>query len=196
MTKKDKNLQTTTSQEGEPATTGNQCSNSGFKGLSSLDERGKAITATWIKHRHPMFEQDVNDSLICQMYQVSFLKEKVKTSELITALTNCKELMQPCKLADVQIMLETVCSTFSCAAPNELGLQTYWELLKKYPGALFPYATLHICSTYKWPRLPLPNEFIEYLDHEVKRCHDFIRNLENSAEWALQLEQTSYKIGD
>ena len=196
MTKKKENLQTTTSQEGEPATTGNQCSNYGSKGLSSLDERGKAITATWIKHRHPMFEKDVNDSLICQMYCVTFLQEKVKTSELIAALTNCKEKMKPCKLADVQVMLETVCSTFSCAAPNELGLQTYWELLHKYPGALFPYATLHICSTYKWPRLPLPTEFIEYLDHEVKRCNHFIANLENAANWALQLEQTSYKLGD
>jgi len=130
------------------------------------------------------------------MYRVSFLKEKVKTSELITALTNCKELMQPCKISDVQVMLETVCSTFSCAAPNELGLQTYWELLKKYPAGLFPYATLHICGTYKYRHLPMPTEFIQYLDSEMQRCINFLANLENSAEWALQLEQTSYKIGD
>jgi len=196
MTKKKKNLQTTTSQEGEPAITGNQCSNSGSKGQSSLDERGKEITDTWIKHQHPMFKKDVDESLICQMYRVSFLKEKVKTSELITALTNCKELMQPCKISDVQVMLETVCSTFSCAAPNELGLQTYWELLKKYPAGLFPYATLHICGTYKYRHLPMPTEFIQYLDSEMQRCINFLANLENSAEWALQLEQTSYKIGD
>ena len=196
MTKKEKNLQTTTSQEGEPATTGNQCSNSGSKGLSSLDERGKEITSAWIRHLHPMFKTDVDESLICQMYQVSFLKEKVKTSELITALTNCKELMHPCKLSDVQIMLETVCSTFSCAAPNELGLQTYWELLKKYPGGLFPYATLHICGTYKYRHLPMPTEFIQYLEDDLQKCQHFLATLENAAEWALQLEQTSYKIGN
>ena len=190
MTKKDKNLQTTTSQEGEPATTGNQCSNSGSKEPSSLDERGKEIIATWIKHRHPMFETDVDDSLICQMYRVSFLKEKVKTSELITALANCKELMKPCKIADVQIMLETVCSTFSCAAPVELGLQTYWELLKKYPAGLFPYATLHICGTYKYRHLPMPTEFIQYLENDMQRCQHFLGILDNAAEWALHFEQT------
>jgi len=128
------------------------------------------------------------------MYRVNFLKEKVKTSELIAASTRCKELLESCKVSDVQIMLETICSTFSCSAPEELGLKTYWELLKKYPGGLFPYVTLHICATYKYPRLPLPTEFITYLDDELTKCQRFVHDLDNSAAWALQLEQTSYKI--
>jgi len=122
------------------------------------------------------------------------LKEKVKTSEFTVAVARCEELLQPCVVEDVQIMLETICSTFSCSAPNELGLKTYWELLKKYPAGLFPYVTLHICATYKYPRLPMPMEFLTYLDEEHTKCHRFLYDLKNAGAWALQLEQTQGKI--
>ena len=46
----------------------------------------------------------------------------------------------------------------------------------------------------KYPRLPMPTEFITYLDEEVTKCQRFVHDLDNSAAWALQLEQTSYKI--
>lgn len=128
------------------------------------------------------------------MYRVNFLKEKVKTSDFTIAVAKCEELLEPCSLSDVQIMLETICSTFSCSAPEELGLKTYWELLNKYPSGLFPYATLHICATYKYPRLPMPLEFLTYLDDEYAKSFNFLQNLKNAGAWALQLEQTESKI--
>ena len=128
------------------------------------------------------------------MYRVNFLKEKVKTSEFTVAVAKCEELLVPCSIEDVQIMLETICSTFSCSAPNELGLKTYWELLKKYPAGLFPYVTLHICATYKYPRLPMPIDFVSYLDDEYLKAFNFLESLRNAGAWALQLEQTQGKI--
>ena len=49
------------------------------------------------------------------------MKEKVKTSEFTVAVAKCEDLLKPCAVSDVQIMLETICSTFSCSAPEELG---------------------------------------------------------------------------
>ena len=194
MTEKKKSSSTTTQQKVEQQTTGKACSNFGYEGQSSLEPSQIEHVRHMIRHLPPLFVSAVDESLICQMYRVNFLKEKVKTSDLIAASTRCKELLEPCRISDVQVMLETICSTFSCSAPEELGLKTYWELLKKYPGGLFPYVTLHICATYKYPRLPLPTEFITYLDNELEKCQRFVHDLDNSAAWALQLEQTSYKI--
>ena len=123
------------------------------------------------------------------MYRVNFLKEKVETSRLIAAVADCEELLEECIVDDVQVMLETICATFSCSAPDQLGLKTYWELLKKYPAGLFPYVTLHICATYKYRHLPMPVEFITYLNNELDKAERFLMDLKNSAAWALQLEQ-------
>ncbi len=187
-------LSTTTEQKVEPQETGKACLNFGYEGQSSLEQSQIEHVQHMIRLRPPLFETDVNESLICQMYRVNFLKEKVKTSEFTVAVARCEELLQPCGVEDVQVMLETICSTFSCSAPNELGLKTYWELLKKYPAGLFPYVTLHICATYKYPRLPMPMEFLTYLDEEYAKASRFLLELKNAGAWALQLEQTQGKI--
>jgi len=187
-------LSTTTEQKVEPQETGKACLNFGYEGQSSLEQSQIEHVQHMIRLRPPLFETDVNESLICQMYRVNFLKEKVKTSEFTVAVARCEELLQPCGVEDVQVMLETICSTFSCSAPNELGLKTYWELLKKYPAGLFPYVTLHTCATYKYPRLPMPMEFLTYLDEEYAKASRFLLELKNAGAWALQLEQTQGKI--
>ena len=187
-------MSTTTEQKVEPQETGKACLNFGYEGQSSLEQSQIEHVQHMIRLRPPLFETDVSESLICQMYRVNFLKEKVKTSEFTVAVARCEELLQPCAVEDVQDMLETICSTFSCSAPNELGLKTYWELLKKYPAGLFPYVTLHICATYKYPRLPMPMEFLTYLDEEYAKASRFLLELKNAGAWALQLEQTQGKI--
>ena len=194
MTKKEISSSTTTQRKVGQQGTGKPCLNFGFEGQSSLEQSQIEHVQHMIRLRPPLFETDVSESLICQMYRVNFLKEKVKTSEFTVAVAKCEELLVPCSIEDVQIMLETICSTFSCSAPNELGLKTYWELLKKYPAGLFPYVTLHICATYKYPRLPMPIDFVSYLDDEYLKAFNFLESLRNAGAWALQLEQTQGKI--
>ena len=194
MKKKEISSSTTTQPKEEPQTTGKPCLNFGYVGQSNLNQSQIEHVQHMIRHRPLLFEADVNESLICQIFRVNFLKEKVRTSDFTVAVAKCEELLKPCGIGDVQIMLETICSTFSCSAPEELGLKTYWELLKKYPAGLFPYVTLHICATYKYPRLPLPIEFLTYLDEENAKCHRFLHDLKNAGAWALQLEQTQGKI--
>jgi len=193
MTEKKKSLSTTTQQKVEQQKTGKACSNFGYEGQSSLEPSQVEHIKHMIRLRPPLFENAVNESLICQMYRVNFLKEKVRTKDFTVAVAKCEDLLAPCRLGDVQVMLETICCTFSCSAPEELGLKTYWELLKKYPAGLFPYVTLHICSTYKYPRLPLPVDFVTYLDDEHKKAFNFLENLKNAGAWALQLEQNGVK---
>ena len=194
MKEKEISSSTTTQRKVGQQRTGKPCLNFGYEGQSSLEQSQIEHVQHMIRLRPPLFETDVNESLICQMYRVNFLKEKVKTSEFTVAVAKCEELLVPCAVEDVQIMLETICSTFSCSAPNELGLKTYWQLLKKYPAGLFPYVTLHICSTYKYPRLPMPIDFVSYLDDEYLKAFNFLESLKNAGAWALQLEQTQGKI--
>ena len=194
MTEKEKNLSTITQQKEEQPTTGKACSSFGFVGQSSLEQSQIEHVQHLIRLRPPLFEKDVNESLICQMYRVNFLKEKVRTSDFTVAVAKCEQLLVPCKVEDVQVMLETICSTFSCSAPDKLGLQTYWQLLKKYPAGFFPYVTLHICGTYKYRHLPMPIEFLTYLDEEYNKAHRFLLELKNAGAWALQLEQRQGKI--
>ena len=194
MKEKETSSSITTQPKVEQQTTGKACLNFGFEGQSILEQSQIEHVQHMIRLRPPLFETDVNESLICQMYRVNFLKEKVKTSEFTVAVAKCEALLKPCGVEDVQVMLETICSTFSCSAPNELGLKTYWELLKKYPAGLFPYVTLHICATYKYPRLPMPIDFVSYLDDEYLKAFNFLENLRNAGAWALQLEQTQGKI--
>ena len=78
------------------------------------------------------------------MFLVEHYQKTPNTNELINLESKLKQILRPVSIKEVQIMIETIASTFSCDVPNKLGLQTYWELLNHYAGALFPHVTLNI----------------------------------------------------
>jgi len=79
--------------------------------------------------------------------------------------------MEPCKREDIALALETIASTFQCKVPDDFGLTQYFNLLEEYPRFCIEQATHQLLSTYTYPRLPLPKDFIDicqpmYIEHK------------------------------
>jgi hypothetical protein len=89
------------------------------------------------------------------------------------ALDMCQKYvvqMEPCKREDIAIALETIASTFQCKVPDDFGLTQYFNLLEQYPRFCIENATHTLLTTYTYPRLPLPKDFIDicqpmYIEH-------------------------------
>ena len=78
--------------------------------------------------------------------------------------------MEPCKREDIAIALETIASTFQCKVPDDFGLTQYFKILEQYPKFCIEQATEQLLTTYTYPRLPLPKDFIDicqpmYIEH-------------------------------
>ena len=194
MQKKEKILKTTTSAKVTSPKTGQQSSGSGLEGLGNsmqnLEPSQIEVVASMIRHRPTLFVEDVPESLVYLMYRINFLKPSITKTELAQlkkAERDCKKVMDQATVQDAQVMIETICSTYSCDAPNELGLNTYWGMVKKYPASFFPLVTIDILSTYEYPRLPVPKVFVEKFESLNKQHWAFYYKLKEIVSYAEQL---------
>lgn len=92
--------------------------------------------------------------------------------------------MEPCKREDIALALETIASTFQCKVPDDFGLTQYFNLLEEYPRFCIEQATHQLLSTYTYPRLPLPKDFIDicqpmYIEHK---------------EWLIKTSRCFYQL--
>ena len=92
--------------------------------------------------------------------------------------------MVPCKREDIALALETIASTFQCKVPDDFGLTQYFNLLEEYPRFCIEQATHQLLSTYTYPRLPLPKDFIDicqpmYIEHK---------------EWLIKTSRCFYQL--
>ena len=62
------------------------------------------------------------------------------------------------KIADA---LRTFAEMLQCSVPMADGLKLYFYALQDMPYYKFQYACMSLVKTHKWPRLPLPADFIE-----------------------------------
>jgi hypothetical protein len=67
---------------------------------------------------------------------------------------------------DVAVVIETISSTFSIPAPNELGLVQYFKILETYPLVFLNECMDKLIREFRYPRLPLPVEFVDRIDVE------------------------------
>ena len=80
--------------------------------------------------------------------------------------------MEPCKREDVAMALEIIASTFQCKVPEDIGLTQYFNILEKYPTFIINECVNRLLVEYKYPRLPVPRDFIEicepmYEEHKL-----------------------------
>ena len=92
--------------------------------------------------------------------------------------------MEPCKREDIALALETIASTFQCKVPDDFGLTQYFNLLEQYPRFCIEEATHQLLTTYTYPRLPLPKDFIDicqpmYIEHK---------------EWLIKTSKCFYQL--
>ena len=92
--------------------------------------------------------------------------------------------MEPCEREDIALALETIASTFQCKVPDDFGLTQYFNLLEQYPRFCIEQATHQLLTTYTYPRLPLPKDFIDicqpmYIEHK---------------EWLIKTSKCFYQL--
>jgi len=98
-------------------------------------------------------------------------------TESIKIIQTMANKLQPCTRKDVAVCIETIASTFTINIPNELGLEQYFRILLKYPASMLTECTDDIIKTFKYPRLPLPKEFIDRLDTNFEYHKGWLQNL-------------------
>ena len=104
------------------------------------------------------------------------VKNNIDTESINTIQTMANKL-QPCNRKHIAICIETIASTFSINIPNELGLEQYFRILLKYPTSMLNECTDDIIRSFKYPRLPLPKEFIDRLDTNFEYHKGWLQNL-------------------
>ena len=129
------------------------------------------------------------------MFKLEFQGKITKNdvTKLIDCKYNLQQFIRDPDIKAIQIMIETIASTFSCDVPTELGLKKYVELLSKYLPDLYPLVTNHLCETFRYPRLPLPVEFVEYLeplDIAHKKYYQYVVKIEQMCNRLLENNRT------
>lgn len=98
-------------------------------------------------------------------------------TEAINIIQTMATKLQPCSRKDIAVCIETIASTFSINIPNELGLEQYFRILLKYPRSMLQECTDDIIKTFKYPRLPLPKEFIDRLETNFEYHKGWLQNI-------------------
>jgi predicted transcriptional regulator len=91
-----------------------------------------------------------------------------------------EEWMQPANKATIIKTIEAMASLFQVAVPDELGLDLYILALARMPGPVFKAARNNLITTHKWPRLPVPADFISAGQEEQERI-DAVRSVLQTA---------------
>jgi|TARA_R100000081_G_scaffold91312_1_gene68881 hypothetical protein len=95
-------------------------------------------------------------------------------------IKNDEKIMQPCSRMDIASALEIISATFQISVPNDVGLNVYFEALEIYPTFVLQECTRRICHEYKYPRLPLPVEFVDRCEPLYKEHRDWLINVINA----------------
>lgn len=95
-------------------------------------------------------------------------------------LTVASKLMQPCTRMDVAEGLEVIASTFQIQVPNEIGIEVYLNELTKYPMFVLQKCVQDILVEYKYPRLPLPKEFVDRCKLDYEEHRDWLISITNA----------------
>ena len=98
----------------------------------------------------------------------------------LDVLNSAVKIMQPCTRMDVAEGLEVIASTFQIQVPNEIGIEVYLSELTKYPLFVLRDAVKSILIEYKYPRLPLPIEFVERCEPEYKAHQEWLESVVNA----------------
>jgi len=101
-------------------------------------------------------------------------------------IEQAQAMLEPCTRMDIASALEVISSTFQISVPNDTGLNVYFECLEKYPKFVVVECAKRICHEYKYPRLPLPVEFIERCDPLFNEHKKWLMNIINAF---IQLER-------
>lgn len=81
--------------------------------------------------------------------------------ELTLALSATQQALPLVTREKIADALRTFAEMLQCSVPMADGLKLYFYALQDMPYYKFQHACMSLVKTHKWPRLPLPADFIE-----------------------------------
>jgi len=126
-----------------------------------------------------LFKADVNDYMIKRIYEIKHRQNKPDFSVSRSIDKDIKDFIPIWEAS------ETIASTLSCDIPTDLGLQQYFIILGGYPKAILDECVTTFIRTAKYRKLPLPSEFIAYIEPKAsshKRWLENIKTMYNQLE--------------
>lgn len=139
-----------------------------------------------------LFKADVSDSMIKRIYEIKHRQNKPDFSATRSIDKDIKdfipiweERISSASSQDIAVAIETIASTLSCDIPTDLGLQQYFIILGGYPKAILDECVTNFIKTAKYRKLPLPSEFIAYIEPKAtshKRWLDNLKTIYNQLE--------------
>jgi hypothetical protein len=103
-------------------------------------------------------------------------------------LIKLDEWMAPADKTSIIRTIEAMASLFQAPIPDQLGLDLYIMALARMPKPVFDFARNQLVLSHKWPRLPLPADFVAAAQEERERIEAVIavlRTARRQAERAL-----------
>jgi hypothetical protein len=136
--------------------------------LSGHDYKEKVV-----KQIPRLFKRDVTESMMLRVYEIRFQSHLLNYSnssdtdnEIKKVIPKLQSKLTLATSKDVAVVIETISSTFSIPAPNELGLVQYFKILETYPLVFLNECMDKLIREFRYPRLPLPVEFVDRIDVE------------------------------
>jgi len=119
-----------------------------------------------------------------RVYEIRFQSYLPNYSNTSSIDNQIKEIIPKLKLKlklatskDVAVAIETISSTFGTQAPNELGLVQYFKILETYPLVFLEECTDKLIREFRFPRLPLPIEFVDRMDNQTNYHRSWLERL-------------------
>jgi hypothetical protein len=133
--------------------------------------------------------QEIQDKLIAKSND--FVSNKEIDESAMAMIDVFAQTMSKATHKGIALTLERVASTFQVKVPDDFGLHTYFDILEVYPQFVLDYAAHNLLCSYKYPRLPLPKDFIDicnpYYDTHKKWLIKTINHFHTLGKYKLSL---------
>lgn len=156
-------------QKANPKQTGEQHGVIGYEDLSSLPMPRQSET--------PAELQTIIDDSVRRLINLAFAQTEYRgleqdksissdliergAQELTLALSATQQALPLVTREKIADALRTFAEMLQCSVPMADGLKLYFYALQDMPYYKFQHACMSLIKTHKWPRLPLPADFIE-----------------------------------
>lgn len=113
--------------------------------------------------------------------------------ELTLALSAAQQALPPVTKEKIADALHSFAEMLQCTVPTPEGLKLYFFALQDMPYYKFQAACLKLVKQHKWPRLPLPADFVE-ASKDVRHDIEFYMANIQYAKQVFELVAASRRI--
>lgn len=150
------------------------------------DSTRRLINLAFTKHAEGLI-QDVKDG------QLSLDLIKESQEKLTSTFFHAKEMFPSVTKEKIADALNTFAGMLRCQPPTPEGLKLYVYALEDMPYYKFQAACKSLVKRHKWPRLPVPADFVEASKDARSDIDSFMANIHHARK-VFQLAAVSRRI--